>query len=260
MLRQRKAAPRPAGAARRPGGALNARSGIASIEFALIAPALLSITLIGVDGARAVLIWRQVHNAATAIAENAEKLSVTTIADTNDVTSELTADQMQQAMSTIYAVIPGLNLGNGGGLYPGKFAVTMSEVPFYPICAQATGCATQSAYVLWSSYLSVGGPQLTQGIYRPCQMETSVAAFPDNASQYTVMANPNLAPKGSAMTVAPEVVVDVQYTFTPYFPLFVKSTTFYASAVVAAPLGGLDQITAFNTAGGTGNVVTCNVP
>jgi Flp pilus assembly protein TadG len=237
MLRQRKAAPRPAGAARRPGGALNARSGIASIEFALIAPALLSITLIGVDGARAVLIWRQVHNAATAIAENAEKLSVTTI-----------------------AVIPGLNLGNGGGLYPGKFAVTMSEVPFYPICAQATGCATQSAYVLWSSYLSVGGPQLTQGIYRPCQMETSVAAFPDNASQYTVMANPNLAPKGSAMTVAPEVVVDVQYTFTPYFPLFVKSTTFYASAVVAAPLGGLDQITAFNTAGGTGNVVTCNVP
>lgn len=218
------------------------------------------MTMLGVDGARALLIWRQVHNAASAIAENAEKLSVYTDPDTNQLSSELTADQMQKAMSTIYAVIPGLNLGNGGGLYPGSFAVTLSEVPFYPICTQATGCGAQSAYVLWSSYLSAGGSQLTQGIYRPCQMDASVAAFPDTAAQYTVMADPNLANGGSAMTVAPQIVVDVQYTFTPYFPLFLKSRTFYASASVAAPVGGLDEITSLNTTGGTGNVVTCNVP
>jgi len=254
MLRQRNGTPR------RRGGGLSSRSGLASLEFSLIAPALLSMTLIGVDGARALLIWRQVHTAATAIAENAEKLSVYTIPNTNQLASELTADQMQQAMSTIYAVIPGLNLGNGGGLFPGKFAVTLSEVPFYPICKVATGCGTQSAYVLWSSYLSVGGSQLTQGIYRPCQMDTSVSAFPDSSAQYTVMANPNLANGGTAMTVSPQLVVDVQYTFTPYFSLFLKPKTFYASASVGAPVGGLDQTTTLNTTGGTGNVVSCTVP
>jgi hypothetical protein len=254
MLRQRK------GASRRAGGAFNRRSGIASLEFSIVAPALLSMTLIGVDGARGLLIWRQVHNAAAAIAENAEKMSVYQDPTTNQLLSELTADQMQQAMSTIYAVIPGLNLGAGGGLFPGTFAVTISSVPFYPLCTVATGCGTQNAYVLWSSYLSVGGSKLTQGIYRPCGMQTSVAAFPDTGSQYTVMENPNLASGGSAVTVAPQIVVDVQYTFTPYFPLFMKSKTFYATAAVAAPVGGLDQTTTLSTTGGTGNVVSCTVP
>jgi hypothetical protein len=254
MLRRR------AGGPRRSGGVARARGGHASLEFALVAPVLLSMTFIAADGARGLLIWRQVHNAANAISENAEKLSVYTDPTTNQLTSELTADQMQQAMSTIYAVIPGLDLGNGGGLFPGKFAVTISAVPFYPICAQASGCGTQSAYVLWTSYLANGGSQLTQGVYRPCQKDTSVAAFPDTAANYTVMADPNLASGGSTVTVAPQIVVDVQYTFTPYFTYFLKPHTFYASATVAAPVGGLDQITALNTTGGTGNVVTCTVP
>jgi len=232
------------------------RRAVASLEFALVAPVLLILTLSVIDAARAYLIWAQVHNAANAIAEAAEKMSVTTNPTTGAVTTQLTADQMQQAMSVVFAEIPGLNLGNGGGLFPGNIAVVLSSVSYTPLCTAATNCGSQTPFVVWSSYLNVGGPAVYLGYMRPCGTLQSVPRFKDNNGNINEMPSPVLA-GGTAMTLTPQVVADVVYSFQPYFPLFLGNIQIVASATMPAPIGGLNQVVTFNSTGSNGNVRTC---
>jgi len=235
------------------------RRAVASIEFAFIAPIMLTLTLCCIDISRAYLIWAQVHEAANAIAEAAAKLSVTTTA--TGTTSTLTADQMQQAMSVVYAEIPQLNLGNGGGLFPDSIAVALSSVSYTPLCKAATNCGAQTPYVVWSSYLSAGGPSLYQGYDRPCGNLQQVARFGDTNGNINQMASPVLA-GGTAMTLTPQLVADVVYSFHPFFWLLFggvqQQTQIFATATMPVPIGGLNQVATFNTSGSTGNVRSCS--
>jgi Flp pilus assembly protein TadG len=234
----------------------DARS-VMALEFALVAPVMLTLTMGAVDGARALLIWAEIHNAANAIAQAAEKLAVTTNPSTGAVTAELTADQMQQAMSTIYAEIPGLDLGNGNGLFPGQFAVALGSVTYTPLCTSASGCGSQTVTLLWTTYLTVGGTKLAQGWYRACGSESQVAQLPANNGRMQEMVSP-VSAGGTAMTLTPQIVADVKYVFTPYFPYFFGSVTFYATATMPAPIGGLSQQITLNAGASTGNVVSCS--
>jgi Flp pilus assembly protein TadG len=230
---------------------------IASIEFAMAAPIMLTLTLSGVDAARAYLIWAQIHNAANAIVEAAEKMSVTTNQTTGAITTQLTADQMQQAMSVVYAEIPQLNLANAGGLFPDSIAVVLSSITWSPLCKAATNCGTQTASVVWSTYLQAGGTNLYQGFERPCGTLQSVARFPDNNGNINKMVNTTLA-GGTAITQAPQLVADIAYSYHPFFPWFIGSTQFVASATMPAPVGGLTQVVTLNTTASTWSVESCS--
>jgi len=209
-----------------------------------------------VDGARALLIWDQIHNAANAIAQAAEKLSVATGTSGSSL-SQLTADQMQQAMSVIYAEIPGLNLGNGGGLFPGNFGVALSSVTYTPLCTAASNCGAQVASLLWTSTLAVGGVQLQQSWSRSCVIPpVQVAHMPNSALDLLDIPSPVLA-GGTSMTLAPQVVADVIYKFTPWFPFFPVSGYFYATATFPSPVGGLNTTITFDSSGGSSNVTSC---
>ena len=111
------------------------------------------------DLTRGVSVWNQTNNAAQAIVQAAEKLSVPP--DLSSGTTTLTAKQMQNAMSTLYAVIPGLNMGTNGS-YNGSYSVTLSSIVYLPICQTTSDCAPQKPYVLWSSYLTEGGSSLVK--------------------------------------------------------------------------------------------------
>jgi hypothetical protein len=230
---------------------------IASVEFAMAAPIMLTLTLSGVDAARAYLIWSQVHNAANAIAEAAEKMSVTTSSTTGAVTTQLTADQMQQAMSVIYAEIPQLNLGNGGGLFPDAFAAVLSSISYSPVCKAATNCGGQTPYLVWSSALSVGGSNLYQGFDRHCGNISPVARFYDTNANVSQIVSPVLA-GGVSMTLSPQLVADVFYSFHPFFPFFIGNTQIVASATMPVPIGDLTQVVTLNTSASTGNVLSCS--
>ena len=245
--------PIPSGRLRR----LLAETGcIASIEFAVAAPIMLTLTLSSVDAARAFLIWSQVHNAANAIAEAAEKMSVTTNATTGAITSQLTSTQIQQALTTLYAEIPQLNLANGGGLFPDPVLAVLSSVSYSPLCTKATSCGTQTPYVVWSDYLRSGGSSLYLGFRRHCGNLQPVAQWPDNNGNITKMASPVLA-GGTAMTLTPQIVADVVYTFQPFFLRFIGTTQIVATATMPVPIGGLNQVVTLNT-GDTGTVLSCS--
>jgi Flp pilus assembly protein TadG len=266
--------------------ALAEHRSVAAMEFALVAPILITLTLATYDLARALLVWQQINNAAEAIAEAAEKIAANN-------SSQLTAAQMQNAMSTIYAEVPGLALGKGTGNFPGQYMVTLSEVVYLPFCTTATpsaaNCTTtgyslgtaggatnvQLPYTLWSSYLTEGGPSLMTGsaaLLRPCKAGgstdsalTSVAAFPDASNELSVMVNADMAGAQPdvalpAVTMTPQVVADVQYVFTPSFPLYSllakNGFTLWASATMPVPTGGLTQEITYTGTGGADDGTT----
>jgi hypothetical protein len=169
-------------------------------------------------------------------------------------------------MSTVYAQIPGLALGSGKGAYTGPFSVTLSAIVYLPLCTLTAGCAPQTPYTLWSSYLTEGGPQLmtvatpASPLLRPCGSLSGVSQFPNDNTQLSKMLDPTKTAGGGPMTLAPQVVADVRYVYTPLFSLFIGGpVTFWASATAPTPVGGAAQAVAFS-AGGAGNVVSCTLP
>ncbi len=239
---------------------------VSSVEFALMVPIIFTLVAAVYDIARALIAWEEVNNAASAVVQAAQKLSVSA----GTPVTQLTYTQMQTAMTSVYAQMPRLNLGNGTGMFNGPFAVTLSGVEYYPTCtytnfASCTG-GPQTPYTLWSSNLTFGGQELlkpvpgqTNTLLRACGPLTPVASFPNNANQLNVMISPVLAGTTS-MTMAPQVVADVRYTFSPYFFFFVKSVTFWASATMPSPVGDPSTPISFNSTDDNGNVVGCTIP
>jgi hypothetical protein len=265
--------------------ALTERRSIASLEFALVAPVMLTLSLATYDITRALLVWQQVSDAAEAIVENAEKLSVTQDPQTGAVTAELTPAQMQQAMSTIYAQMPGIFPGRPvsplGGLFPGSFAVTLSSIEFAPLCdPNAKPACTlannplQLPFTVWSSFLTRGDDNgqinLIQQpnrdhpvLLRPCSPDgktpvmQGVTQFPNTLpAQYATMMDPNVNPKNPAIILVPQLIADVQYTYTPSLSVFFGPVTFVASAALPAPIGQTNQVVALNGPG-SANPVAC---
>ena len=223
------------------------------------------------DVARAVLAWEETCHAAEAVAQAAEKLSVTTYTydNTTKPVTALTSQQMQYAMSSIYGEMPWLNVGSGTGLFGGNFGVTLSGIAFNAPCLAnpQNTCATQVPYVLWSSSLSEVYPkslQLTQQERACGNVKNYGPQFPNDNTQLTYMIDPSASQNGAQnMILIPQVVADVHYTFTPSFPLLANFTyTFWASATFPAPLGGDDQAIIYDNlhSAQPNNVLPCVPP
>jgi hypothetical protein len=244
------------------------RRGVASVEFAIILPAVLMMIWGVYDAGRALVAWQETYLAAEAVAQAAEKLSVT--GSVNVVTGApvlaLTSQRMQDAMTTIYAEMPFLGLGDHSGSFGGNFSVTLSGVTYNPPCpasAQGPGACVlpQIPQVIWSAYLDQGGTQLLAppvtplaNVQRGCGQPKYIAgSFPNTANQLLTLTNVNLAGAGGTDVVqTPQVVADVSYVFTPTFPLLGHSFVFWASASFPAPLGGDDQPIVFDLTHSTG--------
>jgi Flp pilus assembly protein TadG len=235
---------------------ISARRGAAAIEFAVLAPLAMSMVLGCVDLARGYVVWEQTCNAAQAIAEAAEKLSVKPGA----TTTILNATQMQAAMSLVYADVTGMSLGNGTSTTASSFQVTLSGVVYSPLCSTASGCAAQTPYTAWSSYLSQSGVSFTTAPLRPCGALTAVASFPDDNTQLSKMVTWTAKAGSGNVPMTPQVVADVRTTFVPIFSVFMSTMVFWASATMPAPLGATNQVIGFDSTAPTGNVQTCTVP
>jgi Flp pilus assembly protein TadG len=228
------------------------RSGNAALEFALVAPFVITLMFGVFDLTRACVVWTQTCSAAQAIAEAAEKLSYVV----GSSQTQLTSTQMQAAMSTAYSEISGLSLGNGTSSSGSSFIVTLSEVVFVPICTTSSGCSAQLPYVSWSTALAQTGVSVATPALRACGALTPVATFPDDSTQLTKM----VSWSQNQIALAPQVVADVSTIFVPVFSMFTGPVTFRSSAALPAPVGGTNQIITYNSAAPAGSVETCTLP
>ncbi len=140
-------------------------SGVAALEFALITPAMVLLTVGVLDMSKAVILWQQVYNAAHTI-----PLSASIVAVQANKTTSLSVTQAQQQMSAVYAEMPWL----ADGIANGVRSVTLSSVTFVPIpgCTPVVGVSCYIPNVAWSLAYpgGVGDPHAAQwqSVTRSC--------------------------------------------------------------------------------------------
>ncbi len=181
---------------------LHDRSGAPALEFALVAPLMLTMLFGSYDVAQVFIAMRRVTSTAQEIVQIATEQAVQP-----DQSSALTVQQAYQAMTAIYAMIPGLKTGADTS----PFSVTLSAVVF--VANQGCvvgGTCTYVGTVMWSVALPSPGLSVAR---TPCGIVTQVT--PDQ--QATIN---NLATSGMT-TLTSVVVADVSYTYTPLFSGFV---------------------------------------
>lgn len=189
------------------------RRGVAALEFALLAPALIVIMLSLYDVTSAVISWWQMSAAAGAIARITTNFAATT---TN--TNSVTIAQATTASTAVFALMPALATTPAS-----RYGVAISSVVMTPTIPGCTRGCTYVANTAWSVGLQGSASK------RPCG---TLSLVPDGqpASSTTLPAD--------AFTSAPLVVVDITYDFAPLFTnLFGAGLRFMESAYMATRTG-----------------------
>lgn len=199
----------------RAGGLAACRRGVAAIEFALVAPVMITMMIGVFDIVHAMTIQQEVYNATHSILVSASSLAVQP-----DKSTSLTTTQVQQTLSTVFAAIP----GRRNGTLPGTASVTLTSVNFVLANSSCKPTAsTPCSYVpivAWSiAYADPAGRykglNTFQPLVRPCmqlnQTSPTGGAQGDLTSVRTLgVTNPD-----------PMLIVDTHYRYTPLFFRFV---------------------------------------
>lgn len=208
------------------------RGGLAGLEFALIAPVLLTLFAGVVDLSNALLTYRRMGTAAGAVVE----IAVMSSAQSQSLNS-LTDVQAWQATTAPFAWFPAWT----SPLAVGTFAVTLSSVTF---TAPPAGCAQDCGYVAnvaWSVANNLGAAQL-----RPCG---TLAMVPNGgASSLTTLPAGTFGPTSV-------LVADISYTFHPAFLGFLVGNIPIMRSAYLSPV--IKSNTTLVPAGGAGTSVSC---
>ncbi len=170
------------------------RAGLAGIEFALVAPVLLTMFLGTVDISGALLTARRMEIAAGSVAEIG-----TTAASQTQTLNQLTDVQAWQATTAPFALFPAWT----AKINQGSFAITLSAIAFSATPAGCTQACGYTANVRWSVGNELGVARL-----RACG---PLAAAPNgDAASYLTLPVGNFG--ATSLLVA-----DISYTFVPMF-------------------------------------------
>jgi Flp pilus assembly protein TadG len=192
------------------------RRAVAAVEFALLLPVLVVITLSLTDVTNAVITWWRLSAAANAIARIG-----TSYAATESNTNSLSTSQATTASTAIFAVIPGLTTAPLS-----QYGVTLSSVVMTPTVAGCTSNCTYTANTAWSVVA-----QGTAGTARSCG---TLGAAANDASATISTLPPD------AFSSSPLLVVDVTYDFIPLFTNLFGVKLKWMETAYMAPRTGTD--------------------
>jgi Flp pilus assembly protein TadG len=204
-------------------GLQRSRSGIAALEFALIAPVLVTVCAGLYDLTTAFLAWQRVNMAALAIAQ----ITTYQAANSNNTNMNiLNLAETRTGASAIYAYLP-----NTLSASPPGFGVTISSIAMVPTPSGCTVNCTYTAHVAWSGIFQGSGSR------RPCDARSGVSALnfvPDGSNP-----TPQTLPTDLQSTGQPLLVVDVNYTFQPLFFTFITGNIMMMGSAYFPPRTGL---------------------
>jgi hypothetical protein len=202
-------------------GLLRSRGGIAALEFALVAPVMITACIGMFDLGTAFLASQRVNMAALAIAQITTYQAATT-SNANTNTNILKLTGAQAAASAIYAYLPDTLTA-----LTSSFAVVVSSVV---VTQQNSSCTSSCSYipnVAWS-----GRFQGSAGSTRACGTSAlSWVADTANASSTTLPTD--------LQQPQPVLVVDVYYTFHPMFFTFITGNILMMRSAYFPPRTGL---------------------
>jgi hypothetical protein len=191
------------------------------LEFAFIAPVMVTMLAGLYDLTTAFIAWRRVTAAALAIGEIATGQAASGVTNTN----VLTQTQALTAASAVYPYLPDLLRPS-----PPAFGVTISSIAMAATPAGCTTACTYEAHVAWSGVFEGTGQ------VRPCdtvQGTSIISSVSDTASP-----SPTVLPV-DLYSSAPLLVVDVTYTYQPLFFTFITGNVVMAQSSYLSPRTGL---------------------
>ncbi len=214
MQRHLRADPRTAQTAG-PDSVHHDRRGVAAMEFALIAPVLGVLVMGMIDVEQALVTQKRVADVAHQIAMMATEQAVEYQTNHSLV---ITPAEAQVALSAIYAMMPELRAPASGT----RYNVTLSSIAF-PEDAQGDF----NPAVAWSVAMSnlngkTADTLITSTPIAPFQRVCNVAPVEVAANQPVTLQN---LPIANMVALAPILVVDLTYTYTPIFGRFVHPAT-----------------------------------
>ena len=192
------------------------RRGVAGLEFAMLAPLLISIIAGLYDLTTAYIAWERLNLCVQSVDQIATSQAARATA-----TNTLTFAQATTAASSIYAYLPDTLTAAAP-----PFGVTISSVVMTPTVAGCITNCTYSAHVAWS-----GIYQGTAGSRRPCDVAAGSSVIIQAAD--TAAPTPTTLPS-DVYSSAPLLVADITYTFKPLFYNFIGSFTMRQSAYFAS--------------------------
>jgi Flp pilus assembly protein TadG len=196
--------------------------GVAGIEFALLAPVLISMLAGLYDLTTAYIAWERLNLSVQAIDQIA-----TSQAANSTTTNTLTHAQTTAAASGVYAYLPNILTASAP-----SFGVSLSSIVMTPTVSGCTTNCTYTAHVAWSGVF-----QGTAGVRRPCDAVRGTSVITQTAD--TAPPSPDTLPT-DVYSPASLLVVDVTYTFKPMFYNFISSFTMKQSAYFS-PRSGLSN-------------------
>jgi Flp pilus assembly protein TadG len=215
------------------------RGGVAGLEFALVAPVLVTLFLGTIDLSGALLTARRMSVAAGSVAE----IATAGAAQTQGM-NVLTDVQAWQATTAAFALFPQWT----DQIAAGTFAITLSGVAFTATPAGCTQNCTYVAQVTWSVANELGAAQL-----RACGPLTSAPNA--DATSYTTLPAGNFLSIGN-LGPTPLLVADIAFTFRPtFFGFLFGAIPMMQSAYISPRIGkAFIQLT---SAGGVGVSQIC---
>ncbi len=202
-------------------GLARSRKGLAGIEFALLAPLVVTLLAGLYDTTTAYIAFSRVNTCAQTI-----DLIATTLASASTKPNSLTLTQATSAASAAYAYLPYVLTGS-----PPAFSVTLSSVVMTPTVVGCTSSCTYTAHVAWSGVYAGSG-----GTKRPCDLVVGTSAM----TQTTDTAAPSSTTLPSDVySAASLLVVDVSYKYTPLFFQFITSSFTLFQTAYFPPRSGL---------------------
>jgi Flp pilus assembly protein TadG len=226
----------PRGSRRRLPGA---RAGVAALEFGLLAP-VMGIFLMGlVDIADAIITLHRLNSIVQQTGLMATQMAILPNQQTT-----LTATQLDQASSVIYAVIPSLvnqpvyNPDAPGTQAAPPFAVVVSDIVFTPVTGSCTPNENTNCYtasMAWSVPLQYG-----MQLNRACGTVDQTTALASEAISTKTKLPTSIPTAGVSQGLSSVLVVDVIYQFTPIFakfvgPLTMRQTAYFNQRSYVAP-------------------------
>jgi Flp pilus assembly protein TadG len=242
------------------------RRGVAAVEFGLICPVMVILTIGVFDLSKAGILWEQTYAAARSIAESAS-----TAALQPDGSTSLSQAQAQEALSIIFAEMPWLRAGiatgpiSAGNVPGSTVSAVLTSVSYAPNVTSCTASCTYTAIVQWSKAYSGYNFITGTSVLRPCVTLTPVApTAPSSLTTAPISALSAALKSTNSNQPDPFLVADVSFKYTPLFfryllgPVTFKATAYWTTRSSGAGTSGSPWTTYSAPAGSDAYAVQCS--
>lgn len=208
------------------------RKATAGVEFALVAPVMITLLVCAYDLVQMLTVWRRMTAAAAAMVALTTSVSVQP-----NSTNSVTGDQVQVANTLAFAYLP-----EWKSITPSLYGISLSSVTFSPTQASCKSDCTYVASTSWSASLYSSSPGGTPQ-RRPCGRGLIQPVSSNAKPSLTTLPSAMLVPYGTTTNGPPSVVVaDITYNFKPtLLGAVVSAFTIQVSAYLPPRIGGVTQ-------------------